>query len=223
MRDRFTTQLVQIALHEQGLDPGSIDGIWGDKTEHAYRRYIALNQDPIHTPNYDDIEIILSLSQRTDMFGFKENWYRNKQRYEAVALMTHVPARLIAALHWRESGGDFNTYLHQGDPLGKPAVHEPNNIPVFNEWEPAAVHALLMKEGLRMSLGITAATTDDNKLCDYAEHYNGLGYRRRGVASPYVLAGSSGYISGKYVSDHIFDPHTRDNQLGVLAMLRAIV
>lgn len=31
---------------------------------------------------------------------------------------TGVPARPIAALHWRESSGNFNTYLHQGAPLG---------------------------------------------------------------------------------------------------------
>ena len=36
--------------------------------------------------------------------------------------LVNVPAPLIAALHMRESSGKFNTYLHQGDPLGKPAV-----------------------------------------------------------------------------------------------------
>ena len=154
--------------------------------------------------------------------SFQQNWEKNRARYQAVATKTGVPAELIAAIHWRESDGDFNTYLHQGDPLGKPAKNWPTNIPVFTKWEEAAVHALNMKKTLRDDLGMTASTTDVAALATYAEHYNGLGYFKRGRVSPYVFSGTDQYSKGKYVRDGVFDANVRDRQLGVLAMLKSI-
>ena len=102
-----------------------------------------------------------------------------------------TPPKLIAALHWRESTGDFGTYLHQGDPLGKKAVNEPADIPIFKTWEPAAEHALGLKTSTQRAYKIDAGTTDEAALTSYAERYNGLGYHNyRAMASPYVFAGT---------------------------------
>lgn len=159
---------------------------------------------------------------KSSLAAFQKSWEQNRARYEAVATKTGVPAPLIAALHWRESDGNFNTYLHQGDPLGKPAKNWPTNIPVFHKWEDAAIHALNMKKTLRDDLGMTAATTDVAALATYAEHYNGLGYYNRGHVSPYVFSGTDQYSKGKYVRDRVFDPNHRDRQLGVVSMLKSI-
>ncbi|MCB9743719.1 MAG: peptidoglycan-binding protein [Alphaproteobacteria bacterium] len=153
---------------------------------------------------------------------FKKTWEANKARYEKVAAQVNIPAPLIAALHMREASGKFNTYLHQGDPLGRPAVHHPKNIPIFHVWEDAAVHALNMKGYLRDDLGMDAQTTDMAAMATFAEHYNGLGYHNKGRVSPYVYAGTDQYKSGKYVADGVFDPNAKDKQLGVVAMLQGI-
>lgn len=176
-----------------------------------------------HQAGIADAELDLSDgSHAWTMNYFKKIWEANKARYEKVAAVTNVPAALIAALHMRESSGKFNTYLHQGDPLGRPAVHHPRNIPVFHVWEDAAIHALNMKGYLRDDLGMTAQTTDMAAMATYAEHYNGLGYHNRGRVSPYVYAGTDQYDKGKYVADGVFDPNARDKQLGVVAMLQGI-
>lgn len=166
----------------------------------------------------------LTAQQKKDLEQFVKNWDKNKERYEAVAKKAGVPAKLIAALHWRESTGDFSTYLHQGDPLGKQAVNEPNDIPIFKTWEPAAEHALGQKSGIQKSYKIDENTTDEAALASYAERYNGLGYFNKGVASPYAMSGTDQYKSGKYVKDGPkgWRPNVKDGQLGVLAMLRAI-
>ncbi|MBK9366595.1 MAG: hypothetical protein IPN01_09755 [Deltaproteobacteria bacterium] len=156
------------------------------------------------------------------MAAFKKHWEANKARYAAVAAKTGVPANLIAALHWRESSGNFGTYLHQGDPLGKPAVNWPNNIPVFHKWEDAAIHALGMKGKLAKDLGMASNTTDMAAMATYAEHYNGLGYANKGKPSPYVYSGTDQYDKGKYVRDGVYDPNTKDKQLGVVAMIKSI-
>ena len=175
-----------------------------------------------HVLKSQNLDVGLSEGQMRDMHRFKENWLTNQYRYQAVSSLTNVPAELIAALHWRESTGNFNTYLHQGDPLGQPAVNWPNNIPVFHRWEDAAVHALNMKKGLQDQLQITSDTTSTPTIATYAEAYNGLGYHYRNLSSPYVYSGTNQYTSGKYVRDGVFSGSTVDSQLGVVPMVGAI-
>lgn len=168
--------------------------------------------------------ISLSDTQQREASAFLEAWGVNRARYEAVAAQVGLPAPLIAAIHWRESSGRFDRYLHQGDRLGRPAVNIPRDIPVFHEWEPAAIHALTMFQGLRDDLAIDAETQDMAALTTFAEYYNGLGYYLRRSAgrpaSPYAFAGTTAYQSGKYVADGRYDPLHVDQQLGVAAMLR---
>jgi len=153
--------------------------------------------------------------QKTELPMFVSVWNKNKSRYEKVAKRTGVPAELIAAIHWRESGCNFNTYLHNGDPLGQPTTHVPAGK-LFYNWEDAAVDALKSQ----------SYKVDPNNIetwYEYAERYNGLGYRNRGIASPYVWSGTTNYTSGRYVADGQFSATAVDEQLGVALMLKAIV
>ncbi|MEC7986841.1 MAG: peptidoglycan-binding protein [Myxococcota bacterium] len=175
-----------------------------------------------HVNKDANINISLSETQMRNVTTFQEHWQRHQARYVAVAAKTDIPPKLIAALHWRESTGNFNTYLHQGDPLGKKAVNWPNNIPIFHKWEDAAVHALNMKKYTRNELNIDKDTREGPALATYAEAYNGLGYHNRGRQSPYVYAGSSPYTSGKYVADGKFSRTAVDQQVGVLPLLGSV-
>lgn len=177
--------------------------------------------------NVSGIQYEPTKGKAKDLRRFKANWEKNRDRYEIVAKITNVPAALIAALHWREAGGYRNPdmwgrYLHQGDPLGKKAVHAPKNIPIFHEWEPAAVHAIQyefrQKPDLE-DLKLTKDTTDLAKLCVFAEEFNGAGYYRRGVPSPYVVSATTNYKRGKYVDDGVYSAWAVDQQPGVLPML----
>ena len=167
-------------------------------------------------------KVTLTRSQANDIKRFQDNWVKNKARYQNVSSKTGVPAELIAAIHYRESSMSFNKYLHQGDPLGKKAVRVPKNIPLFYDWDKAAVHALNMKKGIRDRLNMTADTTDETALTSYAEAYNGLGYSNKGLASPYAFAGTDQYTGGMYVADHKFSRTAKDGRLGVLALTRSI-
>lgn len=147
----------------------------------------------------------LTPSQANSLNAFKTHWAKNKGRYQSIAQKTGVPAELIAAIHWRESSGNFNTRLHDG-----------GSLKGFSSWEASAMDALKGGYG----------NIDRNNIqtwYDYAEHYNGMGYRNKGVASPYVWAGTSNYTSGKYVADGIYDAGCVDKQIGVAAMLKAIL
>jgi hypothetical protein len=55
------------------------------------------------------------------------------------------------------------------------------------------------------------------------EAYNGLGYFKRGVPSPYLWAGTDQYKSGKYVRDGVYDPSVSDVQPGCAGMILAMM
>jgi len=176
-----------------------------------------------HKPHASTAQATFSQpGQKADAAAFKAHFEKNRARYEAVAQRTNMPADLVAALHWREGSGNFNTYMHQGDPLGKPATHVPRDIPVFHNWEDSAVHALGQKANYQKALGLTAQSTDPAAKAAYAELYNGLGYHYKGKPSPYVYAGTDKYVSGKYVRDGVYDPSTVDRQNGVLALMQTL-
>ncbi len=175
------------------------------------------NEERIRSQQYK-----LTDAQLRDLKSFLDHWKVHEDRYKAAGLAAGVPPELIAAIHWRESHGNFKTYLHQGDPLGRPAVNWPSDIPVFTVWEDAAAHALGQKQSKLDALGITATTADPTALVTFAEAYNGLGYYNGGRPSPYVFSGTDEYSSGKFVSDGRYRRTEVDKQLGVATMLQAL-
>lgn len=168
----------------------------------------------------DGIEVNLG-SRAGELEVFKAHYEKHRARYEAVSAKTDIPPALIAALHWRESSGRFDRYLHQGDPIGKPSRNVPKGV-LFYNWEDAAVDALLSKRNVRDNIGMDASTSNAAAIATFAEFYNGLGYHNRGRVSPYVYAGTNEYERGKYVADGKYDPNHVDRQLGVLTMMGAV-
>lgn len=172
-----------------------------------------------HAGHADSFRSRATPVQQRSIDAFRAHYEANRARYEAVAEQANMPPELIAAIHWRESTGDFGTYLHNGDPLGAPTVHVPRGI-LFNDWESAAADAL--RRQAQPELGLTRTSTDMPAIAAYAELYNGTGYHGRERPSPYVYAGTDEYNGGKYVADGVYDPNHYDQQPGVLALMRAV-
>lgn len=142
----------------------------------------------------------------------------NRARYEAVARATGVPWDVIGVIHYRESSGDFNGVLHNGQKIigtGKKTTLVPKGRGPFTSWEEAAYDAL-------MNCAPFAGKNEDWSIggtLDLLERYNGLGYRNKGLPSPYLWAGTDQYAKGKYVKDGVYDPNHVDQQLGVAPVL----
>lgn len=145
----------------------------------------------------------------------------NRARYEAVSAKTGVPWDVIAVIHYRESSGNFAGVLHNGQRIigtGKKTTLVPKGRGPFSTWESAAIDAL-------MNCAPYAGKNKDWSLgntLEVLERYNGLGYRKKGLPSPYLWAGTDQYVKGKYVADGRFDPEHVDKQLGVAAILIAL-
>ena len=143
---------------------------------------------------------------------------KNRFRYEAVSRDTGVPWDVIGVIHYRESSGDFKGVLHNGQKIigtGKLTTIVPKGRGPFSTWEEAAIDALVNAPPY-------AARNKDWSIAgtlDVLERYNGLGYRNKGLPSPYLWSGTDQYVSGKYVKDGVYDPNHVDQQLGCATLL----
>lgn len=137
-------------------------------------------------------------------------------RYKAVERMTGVPAAFIAVTHIRESSGNFNTYLGNGEPLNRVTRLVPKGRGPFATWEDGAVDALTL-QGLAGRKDWTIPF-----LIFALEGYNGFGYRNKGIRSPYLWGGTNLQEPGKYVRDGVFDPNVMDTQPGAVALLQLL-
>jgi lysozyme family protein len=145
----------------------------------------------------------------------------NRARYEAVGSPLGIPWFVIALIHNMECSLNFNCHLHNGDPLMGRTVHVPagrplNGNPPFS-WEQSATDAL-QHEGF--------ANLSDWSLPAVLyrfEAYNGFGYRRKGIRTPYLWSFSNQYTSGKFVQDGVFDPSAVSKQCGAAVILSQMV
>lgn len=148
-------------------------------------------------------------------------YLRTRQRYEAVERMRSdgVPAPVIFGLHYRESDNSFSCHLHEGSSLLHRTRYVPRGrLPSPKEppyqWETSAEDAIYICDKLQ------GPWSSIDWSLDRIEGYNGLGYRKRGLPSPYLFAGTSIYQAGKFVSDGHFSATAVDQQLGVVAILK---
>ena len=144
---------------------------------------------------------------------------KNRARYEEAGKRISHPELwpLIAALHWRESSGNFNTQLAQGDPLNYVSTHVPAGMGPYATWEESAYDALRLKGWQNIDKWPISRQLYE------AERYNGFGYFSRGVNSPYVWAATSLQQAGKYVADGVWSSTGWDSQLGVAAILKDLL
>jgi lysozyme family protein len=137
----------------------------------------------------------------------------NQERYLAVEKGTGVPWKVVAACHYRESSLDFRGCLHNGDPWNKVTVHVPKGRGPFSSWVESAIDAMTIERKKFPQVWDMAGQFY------FCERYNGMGYSRKGLPSPYVWAGTDKYKSGLYVADGKFSSTAIDKRLGCAAII----
>ena len=146
--------------------------------------------------------------------------YQNKHRYKAIEDAIGVPWAFVAVIHSLESGGNFSTHLHNGDPLTARTRRIPRGYPKTGKppftWEESAIDALKLKS--------FHLETDwsDAKVCYNLEKYNGFGYRQFRVNSPYLWSGTTVYSVGKYVSDGKWSASAVSQQVGAMPLYKKL-
>jgi lysozyme family protein len=141
--------------------------------------------------------------------------------YQLVEREVGVPWVFVGVIHGMECGFNFAGHLHNGDRLTARTVQVPKGRPKDGEppftWLQSALDALRLKK-------LDAVTDWSTPHMLYLlEGYNGFGYRRRAMPSPYLWSFSNVYEKGKFVMDGKFDPNAVSKQCGAALMLKAII
>lgn len=143
-----------------------------------------------------------------------------RSRYEKVSEATGIPWWAIGIIHQIDAGGNFQVHLN-GDPLNARTVHVPagrpsNGSPPFS-WEESAIDQISLTWNQK-----TDFTTPGSALFAF-ERYNGLGYRKRNLYSPFIWGCTNRYSRGAFVSDAVFEPEAVSKQCGAAAILLTLV
>ncbi len=154
------------------------------------------------------------------------DWYLKamlefRPRYEALSKETGVPWYFIGVTHAMEASFNFRAHLHNGDfpltqrtrqvPAGRPLVWLPPS-----DWESSAKDALKL-------LGFTGKSDWSLTRTLYRlEAYNGFGYRKVGVPTPYLWCFSNHYERGKFVADGRWNADAQSQQCGAAVMLKQL-
>lgn len=140
----------------------------------------------------------------------------NQLLYWQVENATGIPWPVIAAIHYRECDQSFKYHLHNGDPLTARTTHVPANRPTKGEppftWQDSAIDALT---GFWHPFKWDVAG-----MLEFCERYNGLGYQKHGLNSPYVWSCTDKYTSGLFVADGQLDMTRKDARPGVASLLK---
>lgn len=172
--------------------------------------------------NYADLysasEITASPLGLAQLLSICDIALENKYQYLPVSILTHIPWPVIAALHFRESNQRFSCHLHNGDPLTARTVHVPRGRPLAGEapfsWRASAIDAL--------SAVWKPKTWNVAGCLEFAEKYNGVGYQKHAVNTPYVWDFTNQYTKGLYVADGSFDPNAFESRPGVASILKTL-
>jgi uncharacterized protein (TIGR02594 family) len=145
----------------------------------------------------------------------------HKPDYDQIEAALGVPWYVVGLIHYRESSFSMTRQLHNGDPLSARTVHVPAGRPLQGNppftWVESAIDALQMM-GFQ-----TVKNWTVERIAYQLESYNGWGYRKHNVNSPYLWSFTNQYSGGLFVADHVFDPNGRNSQAGGLALLKQLV
>ena len=184
-------------------------------------------------PQTSNGNLNLTSGQKYAVDSFLKNYSQNLGSYQAVSdnlrqqgiILT--PSQ-IAAIQWREASGDLTKSIANGQSLGTNVRKDgrlgqgssSNSFTPTKNWVSNTTEVLSYK--INEKYGSTSGDfSSASRFNDFAERFNGLGYRNRGLVSPYVYSGTTLYESGKFVADGVFNPSVKDKQVGTAVLVSA--
>jgi lysozyme family protein/peptidoglycan hydrolase-like protein with peptidoglycan-binding domain len=150
---------------------------------------------------------------------------QGKSIYQQIEARTGMKWFFVGLCHYRESHYDFNTYLGNGQPLGRVTTIVPKGRGPFAGPQAFVDGAV---DAFRLEGFLGASDWSIGRMLYRLEGFNGYGYHSQGVNSPYLYGGSTLYgppeaRGGKYVRDHVFDRNKVDTQLGTAVILKDLL
>lgn len=168
---------------------------------------------------FDSCALIQNSTKLIELTYITKTAIANEPLYSAVERQTGIPWPVVAAIHYRESDQSFKYHLHNGDPLTGRTIQIPIGRPVKGNppftWIESAVDALT---GFWHPF-----EWDVGGMLEFCERYNGLGYQKHGIHSPYLWACTDAYSTGLFDHDGHINLNEHDSRPGVAAIFKTMI
>jgi lysozyme family protein len=131
--------------------------------------------------------------------------------------MEDVPREFLAVIWEMEASSDRTRQILNGQPWNQKTTIHPRDMGPWVSWREALIEAIRYCgwDKIRKRYWIPA-----RMLVEFERH-NGMGYRRRGLVSPYVWGWSNQCPEkGLFVKDGVFDPEKRVVRPGAGVLLK---
>lgn len=198
-----------------GVLPGTVPAPPADAQTFPYRNEYAVLWQTIEIKNF---ALLKSIDKVVAKLRMPDRWKEYTKLYEA----TGVPPQVTAVINERECGGNLKGVLHNGELIvgtNRKTRLVPAGRGPFATFFAAGVDAF-RKEGLDT---FDWQAGGPARVAYALEKFNGFGYRKRGIHSPYLWAATTHYVRGKFVSDGVYNANAVDQQLGGMAILRRMM
>lgn len=140
------------------------------------------------------------------------------QLYTKAEARTGVSWVMFGLAHLRESSCRPESQILNGEQWRFRTQLVPKGLGPWLSWEDAAL------EGARRHGWVKEKGWPIPTILAYLERYNGMGYAKRDLDSPYVWSFTNhGLGVGKFVADGRYDPKAVDKQAGVAPVLKCLI
>lgn len=148
-----------------------------------------------------------------------------QSRYENSVAGINVPWVFVALVHCMECNCDMRHQILNGERWECRTRLVPIGRGPWPSWADSTKEALVEAVKTAWSKGIALPSEQWTlaDLLEMLERWNGMGYVKYGINSPYLWASSQHYVQGKFIGDGIYSAHVVSKQIGAAVILRAMV
>lgn len=139
----------------------------------------------------------------------------NIEEYNIVASHVDCSVHALICSHYREASCDFDRQILNGQDWDMKTTIVPKNEGPFENFEVSCKRGFAIKPKMESLTNIV-------DLLHFLERWNGWGYRRRGIWSPYLWSYTNLYKKGYYTSDGRYSSRAVNKQLGCASLLIAL-
>lgn len=166
---------------------------------------------------------------RKEVLSLVNQQIKHWGRYEALSIITGVPAGVIADIHNKECSLDFKKCLHNGQPIigtNKKTTWVPAGRGPFATFEESAIDSLNI-ESHKFPTHANWKKYYDHEgwttvnILKFHQLYNGMGHQNKGLEySPYDWAYTNHHDeTGNYVSDGKYNSAAKIKSAGTMALM----
>jgi len=153
----------------------------------------------------------------------KQTVPKNYDIYRQVEIKFGTPWWFVCALHIMECSGNFNTHIHNGDPLSRPTVNVPPNRPSSSWRSPPGTWLESCYDAIRYEKIDLVDNWTLERALFWFEKYNGFRTRlEHNRPTPYLWSYTNHYTKGKFIADGVWSENTVSKQPGVVIILHEI-